>query len=683
MRKARHIFSSKASRAVRRVLIASFVLVPALAAPPASAQTALTGNFWVRCRYSHSLTDDPIVLPGQPGASHMHDFFGNESVNAGSTTASMLAATTTCRIPSDTAGYWTPTAYLGGVPIEPSVMRVYYLGVPGTVETIPPDLKFVGGNRAAASPAENPHVFWYCGATNEVKTPKMDAPYDCTPWSQYRFVDGVVGVVDLPNCWNGTGLGPTDVVYPVAGQCPAGYPHVLPRVSERVHFGIMNPLNPDGSVGMTLSSGPYYTLHADFWNTWQQARLDQLVADCLVAHVGCGSVTPAPEPEWTQMFGTRRYDLALGLDARSDRVYAVGSTNLALPGEDFRQITDAFVRAYDPAGRERWTDEFGTAGIDRALSVAATANAVYVVGSTDQALHAQKRRGGVDAFVRAFDLRGDVLWTDQFGTRGDDLATAVAVDGTGIYVAGTTQGRLGEVDWGGLDGFVQKYSRKGDPLWTRQAGGLYDDLVHAVAVDDQGVYVAGSTETTLGETGGGVTDGIVRAYRTNGRKWWVAQVGTPGNEEIRGITAGDAGVVVAGSTDGTFEGQSSAGGVDGFLRRLTYRGVEVWTRQFGSPGTDDVRGMGVAASGIFVAGATDGQFPDQVLIGETDAFLTKYNRLGAHLWTTQFGTNDFDAGLAMSVTAAAAYVAGETHGTFEGQVNRGDRDAFVTKLRFT
>ena len=32
--------------------------------------------------------------------------------------------------------------------------------------------------------------------------------------------------------------------------------------------------------------------------------------------------------------------------------------------------------------------------------------------------------------------------------------------------------------------------------------------------------------------------------------------------------------------------------------------------------------------------------------------------------------------------AEAAYVAGETHGAFEGQVNKGDRDAFVTKIGF-
>jgi serine protease len=36
------------------------------------------------------------------------------------------------------------------------------------------------------------------------------------------------------------------------------------------------------------SNGVFYTMHTDFWNTWDQPKLDQLVADCLNAHVACG-----------------------------------------------------------------------------------------------------------------------------------------------------------------------------------------------------------------------------------------------------------------------------------------------------------------------------------------------------------------------------------------------------------
>jgi hypothetical protein len=641
------------------------------------------GQFWVRCRFSHAAMDDPIVFPGQPGASHMHDFFGNKTTDANSTQASMLAGATNCRIPSDTAGYWSPTASVGGVTIKPPVMRIYYLGVKDVaVETIPQGLKVIGGNKDALSPAENPHVFWYCGETVSVKTPKMDAPYDCGPWAQYRFVDGVVGVVDLPNCWDGVGLEPSNVVYPVGGACPSGFDHVLARVSERIHFGVMNPLNPDGTVGLTLSSGAYYTLHADFWNTWQQPRLDQLVADCLVAHVGCGSVTPAPKPEWTEEFGTLRYDLALGLAEAADRVFVVGSTNLSLPGQDFRARTDAFVRAYGSKGRELWTDEFGTSGIDQAFAVAATGSAIFVAGSTDRALHGQKHRAGIDAFVRAYSLHGGVLWTREFGSTGDDRALAVAVNAGGVYVAGTTDGRLGDTRRGGVDGFVRKYSRTGTELWTKQVGTTLTDDVRAVAVDFLGVYVAGSTDGAFEHASAGGLDAFVTAYRPNGAKWWVSEFGTTGTDGIRGVVAGPSAIYVSGSTDGTFPEQVAQGGIDGFVRRLDHRGNEVWTRQFGSLGTDDVHGVDVTADGIFVAGSTDGAIPDQTLLGETDAFLAKYNARGVQLWTTQFGTGDFDTGSALAASAEAAYLAGETHGAFEGEVNKGDRDAFVTKIGF-
>ena len=47
--------------------------------------TEMKPRFVTRCTFSHRLADDPIVRPGQPGASHSHDFFGNRTTNANST----------------------------------------------------------------------------------------------------------------------------------------------------------------------------------------------------------------------------------------------------------------------------------------------------------------------------------------------------------------------------------------------------------------------------------------------------------------------------------------------------------------------------------------------------------------------------------------------------------------------
>src|SRR4029453_16033184 len=95
-------------------------------------------------------------------------------------------------------------------------------------------------------------------------------------------------------------------------------------------------------------------------------------------------------------------------------------------------------------------------GIDQASAVAATASTIFVAGSTDRALNGQHHRAGFDAFVRAYGLGGNVLWTREFGSIGDDRALALAVNGGGVYVAGTTDGRLGHSGRGGGGGVVAK-----------------------------------------------------------------------------------------------------------------------------------------------------------------------------------------------------------------------------------
>ena len=171
-------------------------------------------------------------------------------------------------------------------------------------------------------------------------------PYDCRPWAQYGFVDGIVASIDFPSCWDGIGLRPEDVTYPEGGACPPGFGNVIPRLSERVHYGVMNPLGIDGTLAFQLSSGPPYSMHADFWNTWQQERLDQLVADCLVANVHCGSVDAANTIRWVRQFGTQRYDLANAAapDGKGGS-YTAGFTNFSLDGKPYHHRYDAFPQA--------------------------------------------------------------------------------------------------------------------------------------------------------------------------------------------------------------------------------------------------------------------------------------------------------------------------------------------------
>jgi hypothetical protein len=663
-------------------LLATLALAAALFAAPASAEGQ--GQFVLRCVYSHTLMDDPIVFPGQAGVAHSHDFFGNRTANAGSTLESMLAGDTTCRVPSDTAGYWAPTAYLNGVPIQPTVMRIYYLGSPD-VETFPPGLQLVGGNKDATSGAENPHVRWSCGETKEVKTPRATVPYDCTFWAnQHRFVDGVIAIVEMPNCWDGVGLTPASVTYPVGGSCPTGFPRVLPRLSERVHYGILDPVNRDGSMALTLSSGEYFTYHADFWNTWQQPRLDQLVSECLVAHVHCGSVDASREVDWVSEFGTPRTDVAYATATDGSAVYVAGIDNQTLPGQRSGRDADAYVRKYGSNGNLLWTRQFGSSGADRILSIAADDDGVAVAGSTSGRLPGQEESGGVDAFVARFGSTGRPLWVRQFGTQAIDQATAVAIVSGRVFVAGTTGGPLGVRHGGSSDAFVAQLDASGALTWVRQFGGEGADEASGLAVRAGRVVVVGSTTGQIqGTYAGGASDGLVVIFRATGTLLFRQAIGTEGADRIRAVVARAGGLFVAGSTDGTLTDQTSAGGRDAFIGKLASSGLGLWFRQFGSPADDEAVAIGALAKGIYVAGSTAGELPDGSAVGGWDAFIRKYLPNGTEIWTQQLGTIDLDSAYGVAVERTGLTLSGTTHGAFEGQSNGGDADSFLVRVAFS
>ena len=106
--------------------------------------------------------------------------------------------------------------------------------------------------------------------------------------------------------------------------------------------------------------------------------------------------------------------------------------------------------------------------------------------------------------------------------------------------------------------------------WIRQFGSASDDLVWGVALDATGVYVVGATNGTLpGQTSAGGTDAFVRKYNINGNEQGTRQFDTARGGVAQGVVGVDAtGVYVVGGTGGALPGQTSAGGSDAFVVKL-------------------------------------------------------------------------------------------------------------------
>lgn len=377
---------------------------------------------------------------------------------------------------------------------------------------------------------------------------------------------------------------------------------------------------------------------------------------------------------WTRQFGTSQYDQVVAMAVDAGGVYAAGSTQGGLQGAN-KGSWDGFVRKYDHDGKHLWTRQFGTFAVDGVNGLAATADGVYAAGSTYGSLQGLSK-GKYDGFVRKYSSDGKHLWTRQFGTPQDDYVYGVAVDATGVYLAGSTAGSLQGTNKGNHDGFVRKYDHNGKLLWTRQFGtSLYDEAL-GVAAHAGAVYAAGTTLGSLQGVNKGNVDGFVRKYNADGKYLWTRQFGTPESDGAHGVAADSSGVYAAGTTTGSLQGTSN-GVQDGFVRKYSPDGKHLWTRQFGTNMEDYVHGVAVGATEVYAVGQTTGLMQGTYK-GSSDGFVRMYGLNGHGTWTRQFGTTTADMAFGVAVNAGGVYVGGRTYGSLKG-ASKGSWDGFVRK----
>jgi hypothetical protein len=266
-------------------------------APAASGQEDTVPNeesFVVKCNFHHRAQVDPIVDFGNPKSFHMHDFYGNTTTNANSTYKTLRAGGTNCDEPGDTAAYWAPTLSWtdssGTTERTASITRFYYrLGgkspnVP--VNPHPAGLKIVT--------VQGKNVQWRCMNTGTFSTKPPSRCDNGKLVVRIMFPDCLAVVAGsnpmkpLTDTADDPSRFPTndhrshmvDSVRPenaLKDKCPSTHPYPVPMLQTNIEFPI-----PPGTRGtVKLSSGAYSTMHADFFNAWDQARLEHLVDTCL------------------------------------------------------------------------------------------------------------------------------------------------------------------------------------------------------------------------------------------------------------------------------------------------------------------------------------------------------------------------------------------------------------------
>jgi hypothetical protein len=172
---------------------------------------------------------------------------------------------------------------------------------------------------------------------------------------------------------------------------------------------------------------------------------------------------------------------------------------------------DLFVTKLVDAGSTgsfAWTQYGGGPSSDQALAVAVSGSSVYVAGSFTNAATlgplALANGASGNALVAKLNDAGSsasFTWAQTAGGSGTDVAQALAVAGSDVYVAGyvggpAAFGGLGTLGAGSFDVFATKLTDAGASAsfaWLQTAGGPGDDFASSLAVDPDGrVYVAGT-----------------------------------------------------------------------------------------------------------------------------------------------------------------------------------------------
>lgn len=255
-----------------------------------------TGAFRTVCDYSHMAFDDPIVLPGQRGQSHLHMFFGNTAVDAHTTTASLAGSgNSTCRGGiANRSSYWVPAVIdtRTGAPVRPVASDFYYktgyAGVrPADVRAFPTGLRMIAGD---AKNADDSGPFYFQCVSASYTTRTRTIP-DCVPGDQVEMA------ITFPQCWDGVNLDSPDhqshMAYPTSRGCPASHPVAGPEISYHIKL----PVPSGGSTrAWRLSSDNYdpsrpggYSMHADWWNGWRADIMEAFVANCDRPALDCHS----------------------------------------------------------------------------------------------------------------------------------------------------------------------------------------------------------------------------------------------------------------------------------------------------------------------------------------------------------------------------------------------------------
>lgn len=389
---------------------------------------------------------------------------------------------------------------------------------------------------------------------------------------------------------------------------------------------------------------------------------------------------------WAYQVGSPTNDLALDLVVSVDGIAYVAGVTDGLIGEKSYGADDAWFAAIGDEGMPLWVHQIGTPAIDGASAMAlGNDQQIYIAGTTEGQLGDQTF-GGSDAWLAAYTLDGEQLWLHQVGNAGDDRIEGLAFANGMLFVAGS-QTASGQDD---KDGWIAAFDDQGKELWSEILQTAGDDHAFDVEIgSEQLMYVAGITEGQLGATHYGMTDGWLAAYTMDGEQKWLEQIGNTGNDGVHSLAVDQYGnVYLAGSSAYSDDHKLTAAPIGGWLVGYTAnkgnlydaQGRTFWLQDRDETLGETMTGMVIGKGDtLYVTGAAT-DFFGTGFGAQTKTWYAAFDLAGQQLWVETY--NIGSSTLATQLTSDSSgrlYMTGTTKGTVRGE-NKGSFDAWIARL---
>src|SRR5258706_5453255 len=353
--------------------------------------------------------------------------------------------------------------------------------------------------------------------------------------------------------------------------------------------------------------------------------------------------------EWVQHFA--KQDSIMESPCTSDKdgnFYVGGYTMNSVTGADIA------VAKYDKNGNEIWTSVYSGSGRDQATAIALdTSGNVYVAGFTFV-----DSTNGFDYIILSYDSGGGIVWTSTYNGNyimGYDIPVAIAVLDDGVYVTGTSQDSVGL-----LDIVTVKYACAGGGLdWVAQ----YDGSVHLYDVPRAMQTTVGNTVVITGGSQNSLLDWdyLTLEYDASGNLIDEVRVTNTGNsfDRANAVALTDLGTAYI-----TWRAYVNSHDYDMRTIKIDSLGNLLWVVDYDYNGLmDEATSIAVDADeNIYITGygTADSANEDYVTI--------KYDSSGDLQWvkyfngTTYNGSNGKDIAWDIDVDSfGVAYVTGETY----------------------